>query len=77
MIKHQESINNNEKDSDEQPYECGDEEGIPNTRILQPSNSKKLMTKEQLLSSSINAAEIKTVLAQAKTLTIGKQQFQN
>ncbi len=29
--------------SDEQPYECGDEEGIPNTKQLQPSNSKKLM----------------------------------
>ncbi len=52
--------------SDEQPYECGDEEGIPNTKQLQPSNSKKLMQKaydnDNSLSNSDNARTIKKVL---------------
>lgn len=62
--------------SDEQPYECGDEEGIPNTKQFQPSNSKKLMQKaydnDNSLLNSDNARSIKKVLMQANTLTIGK-----
>jgi hypothetical protein len=45
MIRQEESDNNFTNGSDEKPYECGDEEGIPNTKQLQPSNSKKLMSK--------------------------------
>ena len=45
MIRKEESQNHFTQGSDEKPYECVDEEGIPNTKQLQPSNSKKLMNK--------------------------------
>lgn len=32
MIRKEESDNFNTQGSDEKPYECGDEEGIPNTK---------------------------------------------
>jgi|688.fasta_scaffold102431_5 hypothetical protein len=32
MIRKEESKNNFTQGSDEKPYECGDEEGIPNTK---------------------------------------------
>jgi hypothetical protein len=40
MIRQEESVNNFSNGSDEQPYECGDEESIPITKQLRPSNSK-------------------------------------
>ena len=80
MIRQEESDNNFTHGSDEKPYECGDEEGIPNTKQLQPSNSKKLMSKgfeaneaEYLICGLI--PDNQKVLMQANTLTIGKFEF--
>lgn len=54
MIREEESVNKLTNQSDEQPYECDNEESIPTTKQLQPSNSKSMGTKDQQMESTFN-----------------------
>lgn len=67
MIRQEESVNNLTNMSDEQPFECAEEEGIPDTNQLEPGSGG---AKAQL--AEHNQSVSRKQLAQTNTLTIGK-----